>query len=130
MQKNVTLERGRIVADLVIFIIQHAAWDILKTSLYTSSADSILVISGIWIGEAEGRPMTAAKLAQFIGMPRGTVARKVKALERRGCIAEVGRGKLVMRLDHPGLKNIVDANIALNAKHIHNASRRLSKLDS
>jgi hypothetical protein len=123
------LERGKIVAELVIFIFKNAALDILKTKRYTSSADSIIVMCGIWIGQAEGKPMTAAKLAQFIGMPRATVIRKVNDLLKLGIVSEVGNGLLMVRLDSAELVAIHKAGISANAKHIHSASRRLSKLD-
>lgn len=49
---------------------------------------SILVSIGVAIGQAEGKPMGASKLAEFLHIPRTTVIAKLKRLAECGVVVE------------------------------------------
>lgn len=52
-------------------------------------ASDLLLRSAIYIGTVEGRPLTVAKLATYVGIPRPTVVRHLRALERRGLVVRI-----------------------------------------
>lgn len=55
-----------------------------------SDLDMLMVLVCVFIGDGEGRPMTATKISHFSGLPRSTVYRrletliKIKKIVRRG----------------------------------------------
>jgi DNA-binding transcriptional ArsR family regulator len=124
------LERGQVVAELVITIVSRVAATFIADGLFASSADVVLILFGLWIGHADGRPMTIGKLAQYIGMPRPTVARKLKEMEASGLVKPIGPGKYVRDLSGPGVREAINSLIEANTKSIHKAAAQLSKLDS
>jgi Mn-dependent DtxR family transcriptional regulator len=46
----------------------------------------VLILMGVMIGEAEGKLLSAYKLAGFIGIPRATVMRRLARLQRDGLV--------------------------------------------
>jgi Crp-like helix-turn-helix domain len=50
--------------------------------------DILFVGMVIWLGSQENRPMTPHKLADYLGMPRNTAARKIQKLKRRGIVED------------------------------------------
>ena len=55
-------------------------------------ADHSLLLIGfaIMVGHAENRPMNATKIANYVGLPRSTVIRKLNEFLRVGAIARQG----------------------------------------
>jgi predicted transcriptional regulator len=50
----------------------------------------LLIGSAIMVGHAEDKPMSATKIAQYIGLPRSTVIRKLNQFLKAGVIARHG----------------------------------------
>ena len=50
----------------------------------------LLIGSAIMVGHAENRPMNATKIANYVGLPRSTVIRKLNEFLRVGVIARYG----------------------------------------
>jgi predicted transcriptional regulator len=50
----------------------------------------LLIGSAIMVGHAENKPMNATKIAQYVGLPRSTVIRKLNEFLRAGVIARHG----------------------------------------
>ena len=50
----------------------------------------LLIGSAIMVGHAENRPMNATKIANYVGLPRSTVIRKLNEFLRVGAIARQG----------------------------------------
>ncbi|WP_367949109.1 helix-turn-helix domain-containing protein [Paraburkholderia sp. NMBU_R16] len=48
------------------------------------------------IGDLEGRPLTAYKLAQYIGMPRPTVIRKLASMTCAGLVERDARRRYLL----------------------------------
>ncbi len=59
---------------------------------FASHVDDVLLLVGVAIGDLEAKPMTALKLAAYVGMPRGTVIRRLARMARAGLVARDGRG--------------------------------------
>ncbi|MDT9046471.1 helix-turn-helix domain-containing protein [Escherichia coli] len=96
---------------------------------FSSHADLVLLCMAVGIGQLEGRPMSASKIAQYIGMPRVTVLRKLADLRARGLIERPTRRAYTLgSLEVPGPKH--SRIIAALQRRVHEASTELSKLDS
>lgn len=63
---------------------------LLKERRFASNAADVLLLCAVAIGDLEARPMTAYKLADYIGMPRPTVIRKLASLARAGLVRRDG----------------------------------------
>jgi hypothetical protein len=74
------------VAYLYIELSRELSKNIGVESMFGTHVDIVLVACAVVIGHTEGRPFTAAKLAQFVGMPRSTALRKLNALVDLGVI--------------------------------------------
>jgi predicted transcriptional regulator len=57
----------------------------------------LLIGSAIMVGHAEARPMNATKIAQYIGLPRSTVIRKLNQFLKAGVIARHGNVYLLSK---------------------------------
>ncbi|OKO67652.1 hypothetical protein AC629_42605 [Bradyrhizobium sp. NAS80.1] len=51
----------------------------------------LLIGGAVYLGTVEDRPMTAMKIAAFVGMPHPTVIRRLRVLCRLGTIERVGK---------------------------------------
>lgn len=71
-----------------IFRLSHPA--AFEDEHHGSRATDILLLGGVFIGTAEGRPMNASKLSTFVGVPRATVIRRMAELEGDGLVRRVG----------------------------------------
>jgi CRP-like cAMP-binding protein len=57
----------------------------------------LLIGSAIMVGHAENKPMSATKIAQYIGLPRSTVIRKLNEFQRAGVISRHGNVYLLSK---------------------------------
>jgi len=75
----------------------------------------LLIAAAVFLGTIEGRPLTASKLAAYVGMPRPTVIRRLRILSRGGSVERVGtayrtpqkRLAQLARSEHAGLIKLV-----------------------
>ncbi|WP_223855288.1 helix-turn-helix domain-containing protein [Ralstonia solanacearum] len=65
---------------------------LLKERRFGARAADLLILIGVMIGEAEGRPLGAFKLAELVGVPRPTVIRRLARMARAGLVQRDGRG--------------------------------------
>lgn len=97
------------------------------TKKYGSRADDVMLFCAVFMAQIEGRPMTATKLAHYVGMPRPTVVRKLREMEREGVIAISDSGHATVT--DPQDLNVHLAALSSEARLIHQASAKLSKMD-
>ncbi|EHP42310.1 hypothetical protein OR16_15314 [Cupriavidus basilensis OR16] len=60
---------------------------------FASHAGDVLLVCAVAVGDLEGKPMTAWKLAAYVGMPRPTIVRRLARMARAGLVARDGRGR-------------------------------------
>lgn len=94
----------------------------------TSVADFLLLAS-IFIGQAEGRPMNPSKLANFAGLPRPTVIRKLRQFETGGLLINHHDGS------HSVMAALMNSDDSLNAvegarRLFERTAEQLSKMDT
>jgi hypothetical protein len=58
---------------------------------FGAEIETLLVMLCVFIGDAEGRPMTASKIAIQAGLPRASVYRRLERLTRLKKVVRVGR---------------------------------------
>lgn len=90
-------------------------------------ADAVL-IAAVYVGQTEGRPMSAHKLSQFCGITRPTVVRKIRELVAAGLL-EIHNGAPRIPL-HSINSDAFRANTKELAAIVNRAARDLSKLDT
>lgn len=54
------------------------------------------MIAAVIIGQVEGRPMPAAKLAEYAGMARPSAARRLRELQSSGIVTALDGGQYVL----------------------------------
>lgn len=115
------------VIRLVVWLVRSVAQDYLAAEMAASVADDAILCCAILIGQVDRRPMTATKLCQYIGMPRPTVFRKVRDMEKRGLVAIVNR-KVMLPADKVVESGLIET-VSAACRQIHRISEELSKLD-
>jgi hypothetical protein len=69
-------------------------------------SDRLLVLAAIALGTIEGRPFRAQKLAEYVGMPRTTLLRRLEELREEEWIGYDDKGRILARperLNEPSL---------------------------
>ncbi len=78
----------RLWLELTRQLHQAAAPDM--QSGFGSRVPLLMLSAAVYLGTIEGQPMTASKLALYVGMPRATVIRRLRTLLRRGAVERSG----------------------------------------
>ncbi|MDN7545446.1 helix-turn-helix domain-containing protein [Burkholderia cenocepacia] len=74
---------------------RQLSWVLLRERRFASNAPDLL-LAAVAIGDLEAKPLTAFKLADFIGMPRPTVIRRLAAMARSGLVERDSRRRYVL----------------------------------
>jgi DNA-binding transcriptional ArsR family regulator len=121
---------GYIIAKLLLNMMQAAAQLFLESDTAASDADCVLLCAAVYIGQCERRPMTAGKIADFIGMPRPTVSRKLGQLKKRGIVFSNSRQQWCITSSKPEIARRIVVSIDALLPLVHSAASKLSKMDS
>lgn len=123
------LAQGAVHARLLLAVLQVSAAALGDMGFADAAALDVLLIAGIYIGLADRRPMTAGKLAAYLGMPRATATRHLQEMMRIGIIEQDAqhRWKLTGRPEH---HEILSRAVIANTQHILRAAASLSKMDT
>lgn len=81
-----------LVAVAMLDVLRAFGAAYLGRKRFGTHADELVLLAAVFVGQAEGRPMNASKLAAYAGIPRPTVIRKLKALARRGVLERLDDG--------------------------------------
>ena len=118
-----------IFARLYLDMTREIVNALLPREDFSSAADEALLLCGIFVGQAEGRPMTVTKLASYVGMPRPTVYRKLKRLEEKGMVTLESNGHALVTeeaINDPKRLTLLERLIDT----IKDAVTKLSKVDT
>lgn len=118
-----------ICARLLLEITKRVSAAVLKSHEFGSHADLVMLCTAVWIGQVEKRPMTAGKLAAYVGIPRPTVVRKLAALRDAGVARECGKGRWTLTLPEDDPEEFTALSLA-NSASINRAFNKLSKMDN
>jgi len=130
MAGRLTSVKHETVSRMVLDILRVVSEGYLGEPYSAIVLGDVLLCMAVDIGTTQGRPMTAAKLATYIGMPRATAIRRLKALEKRGLVEfqEVQNtytvpAHMVQRL------NVLKGRRQVE-RFVHQTSQALSKMDT
>lgn len=116
------------IARLTLKLMQHYSTAILQDQHYGKNAQDIIILLGVAVGTHENKPMTAAKLSEFICIPRPTIVRRVAGLVDDGLL-RLDERKLIYLSDIAD-KRASKAAPILNKTAILRTATFLSKLDN
>ncbi len=81
-----------LLASAMLDVLRAFGAAYLGHKRFGARADELVLLAAVFVGQADGRPMNASKLADYAGIPRPTVIRKLKALARRGVLERIDGG--------------------------------------
>jgi predicted transcriptional regulator len=118
-----------LICHAVMKIVQQASFAYMDSALFGSHASDVMLLFAVFIGQAERRPMTATKLADFVGIPRATIVRRLRVLQAAGMVHLEKNGAATCDVERLNSARVVEATEqAILA--IHKAAAGLSKMDS
>ena len=132
MPRTAAIARAKreMMARLILTSLRMITEEYLQEPRLASVSDVALLLLAIRLAQLQGRPLTPAKAAQYVGIPRATALRKLKDLEARGLVSLTRDGNCLMipedRLGSEGMQQAV----AKIERMIHETSAALSKMDT
>lgn len=129
MPRNRRGAHGVIISTLLIDLMRTTVELFLRERGAARFADDALLCTAMFLGQAEGKPMTAAKIAEYIGMPRPSAIRKLQALEARGVVEKAAGGKWRIPIERADIDERVTACTTAQMANIRRAMTRLTRLD-
>lgn len=88
----------------------------------------MLLCAAVLVGQAEGRELNASKIADYVGMARPTVIRRLAALEKKGLIERSGMNYL---MPHELVNGDAIMEVCQRvSRMIVDTAAKLSKMDS
>lgn len=129
MGANITNAKQRVeILKMLLEVMRGFCLAYFNGSRFGSCAPDLILVGAIFVGQAEDRPMNATKLADFAGMPRPTVIRRLAVLIREGVVLRDGDSfqvcEAILNSDP-----VVSAGAAAR-KQIVKTAGRLSRLDA
>lgn len=121
--------QGAIIARLLLDLLQTTTSGLLETGVGDVSCVDVILLCAVHIGHSDGRPMTAGKLADYVGMPRATAVRRLQEMMRKGILRHDSRKRWALLTTGDGRRDVIDGVIVANAQHIQKAISELSKMD-
>lgn len=123
-----TRQSRLMIAKLVLKLMQHYSAIIFLDQHFGKHAQDIVIMLGVSVGTHEGKPMTAAKLADFVCIPRATIVRRVKLLSDMGLL-DLNHQKQISLSESLDQRAMKTAPV-MNKSAILRTAAFLSKLDS
>ncbi|WP_441227979.1 helix-turn-helix domain-containing protein [Tardiphaga sp. 20_F10_N6_6] len=119
-------ENGIEIAKLLLFLMQQISSAMFHDGAFGVRADDALLCCAVYIGHAEGRPMKAANLAEYTGIPRSTVTRKLKGFKRAGLFDVDGEGRVTFTDEY--MREVIPNLWESNREIINRSATRLAKM--
>ena len=97
-----SIKEGRLrlpVVRLLLKMVRLVSKTYFDNDLAAANAEELVLCCAVFVGHAEGRPMSATKLADYAGIPRSTTVRKLRALTERGLVELDSGGLYRLSLD-------------------------------
>lgn len=116
------------IAKLTLKLMQHYSAALLDSEHYGKNAQDIIILLGVAVGVHENKPMTAAKLSEFVCIPRATIVRRVALMVDAGLLS-MNERKQVSLSETTNNRATITAPV-LNKSAIMRTAAFLSKLDN
>lgn len=129
MPSRIKMGRERAeVCKLIIWLVRHVCVEYMSDENFGASSGDVLLCCAILVGQVERRAMTPGNLADYIGMPRTTVTRRLKVLARRELV-ELVDGKAYLTIESLN-RDPRMGTVHVMLQRVHRAAAVLSKMDS
>lgn len=92
--------------------------------------EDLLILLGAFVGYFEERPLTPAKIALYVGLPRQTVTRRVKRLVQKHLLEWAPDMKSVVTPRHRLVGELPQKLACKYVRHIRNAAEKLPKMST
>lgn len=76
--------------------MRQLSWMLLRQKRVASNTADTLLLAAVAIGDLEAKPMTAFKLADYIGIPRATLIRRLARMTRAGLVIRDRCGRFTL----------------------------------
>lgn len=120
--------RRLVVARLMLDLFRGTS-AIIGRDEFGPHATDILLMAAVFVGQAEGKPMNAGKLAIYAGIPRPTAVRRLAALGADGMVSR-GPGATFTLLPARFATPAARASFAAQRQAVRLSAIALSKLDT
>jgi hypothetical protein len=117
-----------VIARLTVELVRTSILEFGKAGMRLTAGEALLG-AAIFMAQVQGRPMTAAKAAAYVGLPRPTAVRRLEDMRARG-ILEVQGGLWRASPASPALTETIARVIEVKTVLIKKAAAELSKMDS
>lgn len=130
MKQSFNRDPSRLVVLKLIMGLMRSAHTAYfnRVRKFAPNSDYVLICLAVAIGEIDGKPLSASRISEYIGMPRVSVMRKLTELQARGLIERPARSKYTFG-SFALTPEEYEMVLASMKKMIHRASTELSKLD-
>ena len=88
--------RAAAVLRLALELMRGLSAGLLNEQRFAARADDLLLVAAVYIGQADGKPMPAAKLAQYAGLARPTAVRRLGEMEAAGVVCALPGKRYVL----------------------------------
>lgn len=120
---------GLVLSHHIINVVRVAAEIFFEETLFSSTCGDVIMCAALYVGQFEDRPFTAAKLADFIGMPRPTAIRKLADLRKRGLVTVEDRRYWRIAVEEGGNSERIEQSIGRLLAVLNRTNAELSKMD-
>jgi predicted transcriptional regulator len=129
MPKTQRFPQGAVISRLLLDLFQTTARGMLLAGAADASCADVILLCAVHIGHADGRPMTAGKVAEYVGMARPTAVRRLQEMMDRGIVRHDARKRWTLQTLDSGRRELIDSVIVANSQHVLKAMTALSKMD-
>lgn len=121
-------EHRKVVLKMTIEIVVALCKAYFDEKRPSDRANDMLICAALIVGQVEGHPLNASKVAGWVGMARPTVIRRLESLERRGIVERIGK-RFKVRQEVANNERVLSVGIEARGL-IVDAAAKLSKLDT
>lgn len=130
MPQSKRYAQGLIASRLLLAMVKTLAATMAADGMDEPSLLDVILACAVFVGQAERRPMTAAKLAGYVGIPRATVVRHLARMAELGMLRQDDRKRWAIPFDSASKLAHMDATSDALAQHLRRAADELSKMDA
>jgi hypothetical protein len=130
MPQSKRYAQGLIASRLLLAMVKTLAATMAADGMDDPSLIDVILVCAVFIGQAERRPMTAAKLAAYVGIPRATVVRRLARMAELGMLRQDDRKRWAIPFDSARRLAHLDATSDALTQHLRRAADELSKMDT
>lgn len=121
-------EHRKVVLKMTIEIVVSFCKAYFDGKRPADHMNDMMLCAALVVGQAEGHPLNASKLSDWVAMARPTVIRRLANLEKRGIVERNGT---VFRVRHEVANSDPVVAVGVHARGlIIRAAAKLSKLDT